>query len=329
MLRGQNLDYKNFDGKITKQCDLIFRKDKKVFQRVTISDLLKSFEDVAKAEVDLLPDRESVKHLKSRAVVRNFKINSEGDWELLLESEIWAANTFYNNAEEPVSHDPLVLDTNPFHISSTVSHNHLLIKFKSDDTHEEIFKWKFLYPLQLRDSAFGEYYFGEKRESTATVEGAWIVRTMSATAGVINSQQRYYTEIWRDYDSRREAEPLNYNEPTLEIADFNFLVQDDYHATIENVDEDISKWQLGGISDAGNKPVIGAILPDETDAHKWNMSFAQLKGGDCLLGIHKDTDCDIGGALYKIDKDSNVEQVGDGLKNFRLRELKKIRKAKK
>jgi hypothetical protein len=324
LLRGQNLDYKNFDGKISKQCELIIRRDDKVFQRVTIADLLKTFEDVAKAEVDLFPARESVKHLKSRAVVRNFKVKPNADWVLLLEAEIWASNTFYNNTEEPVSHNPLILDTNPFHISSTVSHNHLMIIFKSDDSHEEIFKWKMLYPLQLRDSTFGEYYFGEKRETTATVEGAWIVRTMSATAGVVNGQQRYYTEIWRDYDSRREASPLNYDTPTLEVADFNFPVQDDYHATIENVDADITKWKLGGISDADNKQVIGAILPDETDVHKWNISFVQLKGGDCLLGIHKDTDRDIGGALYKIDKDSNVEQVGDGLKNFRLRELKKI-----
>ena len=149
-------------------------------------------------------------------------------------------------------------------------------------------------------------------------DGVWIVRTMKASAG----NQRWYTEIWRDYDSRREVEPLEYNTPIFHVADFDFPVQDDYRAKITNCDAEIDKWQFGGISDADNKPVIGAILQDENDAHKWNMSLATLKGGAYLFGIHD-------GALYKIDKDGNTKQVGGGLKNFRLRELKRIGKAKK
>lgn len=333
LLRGQDSDYRNADGVISKQCSLIFRKDNKVFQRVTIGDLLKTFEDTAKAEVDLMPNRESVKHLKSRAIVRNFKIKAADDWELLLEAEIWASNTFYNNAEEPVSHDPLILDTNPFHISSTVSHRHLLIKFKADGTYEEIFKWHFLYPLQLRDSTF-EGYSDTEPEPDGFEEGAWVIRTTKASVYHEDGTEYWYSEIWRDYDSRREAQPLNYDEPTFEVNDFDFPVQDDYRAKITICDAekdeeiDIDKWQLDGIVDADNKPVIGAILQDETDAHKWNMSCASLKGGGCLFGIHKD-DHEIDGALYKIDDKGTVEQVGDGLKNFRLRELKKISKAKK
>ena len=49
--------------------------------------------------------------------------------------------------------------------------------------------------------------------------------------------------------------------------------------------------------------------------------FYQFKNGDCLCGVR-------GGKLYLVTK-AGVEQVGDGVKNFRLRELKNIRKAKK
>lgn len=49
--------------------------------------------------------------------------------------------------------------------------------------------------------------------------------------------------------------------------------------------------------------------------------FYQFKNGDCLCGVR-------GGKLYLKTSDG-VEQVGEGVKNFRLRELKNIRKAKK
>ena len=66
-----------------------------------------------------------------------------------------------------------------------------------------------------------------------------------------------------------------------------------------------------------------------TDAHKWNMSLAELRGGQYLFGIHKDKEHEVGGALYKVGKGGNIEQVGTGLRNFRLRELKNISKARK
>lgn len=49
--------------------------------------------------------------------------------------------------------------------------------------------------------------------------------------------------------------------------------------------------------------------------------FYQFKNGDCLCGVR-------GGKLYLVNND-DVTEVGDGVKNFRLRELKNIRKAKK
>ena len=324
LLRGQDLDYRNFDNKIIKQCEFIIRKNGEIFQRIAVSDLLKSFEDTAKAEVDIFPDRESVKHIKSRAIVHNFKILSDCDWAILIEAEIWASNTFYENNEEAVSHDPLILDTNPFHISSTISHNHLIIKFKADGTFEEIFKWKFLYPLQIRDSTFGQYY-DTKPESFSVEEGAWIVRTMTAEV----DEGRWSTAIWRDYDSRREFPDREYNTPLLKLADnFSFPVQNEFNAIISNAYHDIQQWRLSGIFDADNNQVVRDFLPDETDAHKWNMSLAKLKGGGYLVGIRDDDDRGVVGALYKIT-DNSFELVGNGLKNFRLRELKNISKSKK
>lgn len=337
-LKSRTLDYSLADNQVIKKCEFLIRNDNEIFQTVSVADLLTPFEDAAQAEVDVFPNRESIKHVKSRAIVHNFKILSDSSFEFLLEAEIWASNTFYNETEErDHSTDPPTIITTPFHISSTVSHNHLLLKFKSDGSHEKIWTWKFLYPLKLRDSSFGQYYDTEP-ETSAFEDGAWIVRTMKATAGVVNGVQRWYTKIWRDYDSRRELNSLKYDTPIKESADkFYFPVQDDFYALIkfaaideqylaithfppDNVGEFF--WNFGGVYDVDDRQVVGDILSDETDAHKWNMSFVTLKGGGSLFGIHD-------GKLYKIGSDGTTELVGDGLKNFRLRELKKISKAKK
>lgn len=131
------------------------------------------------------------------------------------------------------------------------------------------------------------------------------------------------------YDSRNMPNAPDYDNPTIEIvANFNFPIQDGYQAKITNANNNIAEWKFSGVIDGKNNQVISAILQDKTDAHKWNISLAELRNG-YLLGIHQNSQENIAGALYKIDKDNNIEQVGDNLKNFRLRELKKISKAKK
>ena len=132
------------------------------------------------------------------------------------------------------------------------------------------------------------------------------------------------------YNSSEMPNVPDYDNPTTEIVDeFNFPVQDDFQAKIKNLADEIDMWQFGGVFDKDDKKIIGAILPYKTDAHKWNMSFAELRGGQYLFGIRKDEEQKIDGALFKIDKDGNSEKVGSGLKNFRLRELKKISKARR
>ena len=121
--------------------------------------------------------------------------------------------------------------------------------------------------------------------------------------------------------------------------DFLLHVQDDFQAKI--ITPSNKSWlydtagiwdfdcRLNDVRDADNKSVIGDFLSDEENAHKWNMSLVTLKDGAYLFGIHDDQSRDIDGKLYKISSDGQVEQVGDGLKNYRLRELKNNRKAKK
>jgi len=53
----------------------------------------------------------------------------------------------------------------------------------------------------------------------------------------------------------------------------------------------------------------------------YNLSIAKLRNG-YLVGF-------FGNFLYKVDEEGNFEKLGEGLKNFRLRELKNMAKAKK
>ena len=56
-------------------------------------------------------------------------------------------------------------------------------------------------------------------------------------------------------------------------------------------------------------------------ALNFNNCFAEYKKGKYLIGLHK-------GKLIKFDKEGNIEELGKDLKNFRLRELKKISMAR-
>lgn len=76
--------------------------------------------------------------------------------------------------------------------------------------------------------------------------------------------------------------------------------------------------------------LIGVHLSEDTNDgfFRFNLSALALKGGELgfLFGIH-DGKFFIHGNVF--DFKDTLKQVGDGLKNFRLRELKKISKAKK
>lgn len=326
ILRGNELDYRMADDSIIKKCEVVVRLDSKEIKRIDIADLLKNFEEDAKKETNPLPSRDAVKHIKTRANLCNFKISPDGTWEALIDAEIWAANSVYTQCLE---------DDNSSYardIFSSTSHSRLLVKIKSDGTFEKFFEWKWIRPLIITDVSFGGYYSVvpgthkyEEPDVSETAQGYILTsknHEKSYTQGI------YFIRIFTTYDARKIEPELKYNQKNLEIAENTaFQIQDDYQAEIVNVSEDIDKWKLCGVyDDTGNK-IFGEVSAD-TDAHKWNMSIAPLKDG-YLFGIHKDEEEEISGKLYLKDNTGKVEQVGGGLKNFRLRELKRISKARK
>lgn len=133
------------------------------------------------------------------------------------------------------------------------------------------------------------------------------------------------------YNSRYMPNAPDYDRTVKDVTNVFYLtMQDGYQASIRNLGEDMEYWQFGGVFDSDGNQVLGTFpqLASRSNAHKWNMSIVKLKSGGYLVGIRQDAKRSIDGALYKIT-DSSFELVGDGLKNFRLRELKNISKAKR
>ena len=428
-LTGDNLDYRMSDDNITKKCELIIRKDNNATESIDLATLLKDYEDSAKDDVNIdIPNHEYFDHIESRAIVQNFKILPDGNWEALIKAEIWAARTFKVISREKVfqhreqtttwfrpdyremtggivmlgyeeTYTYRVIDSSydtelvPPEYSSTVSHNLLLLKIDSYGHSEEVFEVKHPYPLIMYDYCedYIEYFnvntsttnphtaaddfsaenkypilyssgrneFSLSRDTisvklseltkktfdTTFVSGAHSGNALigvafhpvlqgETTSGGTSPGEHYvpYTyyhiRITTVYDSRNLRDVPNYYSVAPQtVTDFSFYIQDEYYAKLSNVNEDIEKWLLFGVLDGGNNMVCKEIR-EPYEYHKSCLSFAPLRSG-YLLGVREDEDRDIGGVLYKIDRDGNVEQVGTGLKNFRLRELKNISKARR
>lgn len=123
------------------------------------------------------------------------------------------------------------------------------------------------------------------------------------------------------YDLRYWQDAPDYDKETVTVEEYFFLpIQDGYFAKLVNVNNK-NQWRLNGIYAADNN-LIANISSTAVDVHKWNMSFVPLKNGGALFGAY-------GKELKKIDAANNSTIVGTGLKNFRLRELKVMSKAKK
>lgn len=234
---------------------------------------------------------------------------------------------------------------------STAAHLISMVKLSSKEDNKILAKSLHLYPLQLfegglelstgastlKTTAENDFPYQYAHGGTEThLDGEYIETSYYSQSALIYStvtdtRKTYY--IWRleiRWDSRYMPDAPDYDNPEEEIADnFTFPVQDEYNATIKNVGEDIDLWKFGGVYDKKNNQVVKEFSTRKNDAHKWNMSLVPLKGDNYLFGVRKDEDQKVDGALYKISKDGTFEQVADGLKNFRLRELKQINKAKK
>ena len=353
-IQAEDADFVNRDSEVLKSCELIISKDNKEAYRININDFIKDLETELKESVYMgelsfkyfTPEQ----HQKAHARLHNFKVFADGTWVALIGAEFWAEHSFfYYGGSYTIA------------VASSAVYKNLLLKIYSDKPTEKVAEYAKFYPLWIREyeiitntelkptPQFPTNTFPYQRiigigsflrtvPAGMSVEEYVKIYGINNVAGEIfavfddNGNYTIYGSwgVYTIWDSRFLPNAPDYDNPTTEIVDeFNFPVQDDFQAKIKSIGEEIDMWQFGGVFDKDDKKVIGEIFPDKTDAHKWNMSLAELKGGQYLFGIHKDEEQEIDGVLYKIDKDGNSEQVGEGLKNFRLRELKKISKAKR
>lgn len=321
------------DNPIDRDCELIIRKDDTELYTVNLSDLVAPAEKVATDYINItVPGQIYKDYIKSRANLCNFKIYPDGKWQLLLEIEIGAERDYPR--PEADRYDQIDKSRDWLGYSTVAVHSLFLFKIDSDGNAEKIAeRTKFMHLWLINNINWNSIHIdfhieaGIKTppdvDSTTFPYDDWVI-TLADMDGWTGEGYSEFT-TFTVYNSHN----LPFAKNVEKFADFNFPVQDNFHALLKNYAYEIGGWQLSGIFDAEGNQLFADILPDETDAHKWNMSLATLKGGGCLFGIRKDDDRDIDGALYKIDNDGKVEQVGNGLKNFRLRELKKISRAKK
>lgn len=320
---------------ILRDCQLIIKKDGNDVATLNISKLVEPAEQAVIDYVNItVPHRSFKEYIKSRANLLNFKIMPDGKWSALLLIEIGAERDF--PMPDTNLYDSLLKWLISLGYASTVAHSLFLFKVDSDGNAEKLAERSEFLPLWLitniRHSAviLRIEHHGHvpapvpftRNPTTFPYEDYELV---SVAGGFIDHDperewDEYGYTLFTVYDSRLMPDAPDYDNGVEEFNEFYFPVQDGYQAKITN-SGDIDMWQLDGIYN-GNKQLFDAGGIGGTDAHKWDMSFATLKGGDFLFGIRGD-------ALYKIGDDGNIEIVGDDLKNFRLRELKRISKAKK
>ena len=106
---------------------------------------------------------------------------------------------------------------------------------------------------------------------------------------------------------------------------FDFPVQDNCYVRLSPVGQAspayLPQYNIQGIFDS-QKEICDDIPQPKEDQMKLNLSAVKLNETDTyLVGVHGDK-------LYKV-KNNNIDEIGDGLKNFRLRKMKNVAKARK
>ena len=232
-------------------------------------------------------------------------------------------------------------------LDNTAAYNRGLYLISSNGTTEKLFQKCVFAPLDMVESSIENYglanvantkydttnnfpYVSSHYE-TATLNGTeqtviiynlWGINPMKTfNTGGINSTP--YDRFFYHYDSRKLADAPDYkNGINYAVQEFFFPVQDDYSVKLINSQEK-NYWTFGGIFDEDGNQVVGAIFNnDYVIAHTDNYSFVPLKDNSYLLGLRTKQ-------IFKIDSSGVAEEIADNLRNFRLRELKKISVAKK
>lgn len=315
---------------LIRDCELIIKKDGQEIETLYLSELAEYAEEKAVNSVAVpLPVDASTPNIvtfgelsiQSRANLINFKIMPDGSWEALFQIEIGVECTYDRQTKFPTTSIIYSLD-----YATSAGHNLFLFKVDSAGKSEKLAEYSVFMPLWLIKNVqwniikihdfTGEYPV----DRTTFPYTDWVETHWHYDPDVGSTSELTTYDV---YDSHNMPHAHVYNKKISSFSEegFKFPVQDEYYAKFSNIEEDIDKWQLDGIFDARGEKVCKEFQ-EPYNYHKSNLSFVPLKSGDGLFGIHNKS-------LYKIDRYGNSQQIGYGLKNFRLRELKKISKARR
>lgn len=336
-MSAEDADFVKRDDSILKNCNLIIRKNSSTVTTLNFDDVIDSAEDIAANLI--VPDSVSEFYIlssfykKTRAKLVNFKILPSGEYTYLIRVATWAEYCFniydrfhYINASTPILVNFL------FKISSTTTKGIEMIG-------QSLRRFPFWFDTLYADIDVPEGTIVGSEEAANLSKPYHIPKpnfpytTFMATRQLgylgegIGSPVYYLTGLWayKVWDSSMLPNANDYDGYTDKVKNINdnftFPIQDGFSARLVNANENIDSWRLAAILDPNNQPVTGALL-NSNNAHKWDMAIAPLKNNQYLFAAHNH-------GLYFINSDRSFTLIDSGVKNFRLRELKKIRKAKK
>ncbi len=331
------------DDAIFRECLLTIKKDGREIETLKLSKLVEPVEQAAMDYVNIVVEgREYHDYITSRANLLNFKIMPDGKWTALVLIEIGAERDYphlEDNRYEYTAGTP-GNSLNVLGYSSAAAHSIFLIKIDSNGNVQKVAEKSEFLPLflisNIRENAVitttptmdagAEYdipYPFTYNPTTFPYENYHLIS--SSFIWVEDGKTVYHEYGWDLYtvwDSRLMTGAPDYDNGVEDFADdFSFPVQDSYQVRITNQGRDINKWILAGVFE-DDTLLFGTSNISIDNIQTRNFSLVPLKGGGYLFGIRDNE-------LYKVNNQGNLEQVGDGLKNFRLRELKRISKAKK
>lgn len=229
----------------------------------------------------------------------------------------------------------------------TTAHCKLIFKFSSDNDPQKIFEQSEFTPFEMEENEYKIYpggvpddikEFSRKhipQTDTFPYPASRVVLRRYPTGGtyyefiiyglrigvpvesVIEDNRQFsgwVAEVLH-YDSRTLPDAPDYKNGKFEYDSFSFPVQDDFAAQF-SYDEDEDVWHLDSVTLDGTE-IFSVEVDNPLQA---NLSVIPLRRG-YLFGVRHDK-------LYSIDENGTAAQRGYNFKNFRLRELKKMSRAK-